>query len=207
LAYNILGQEGAASIASALKTNSSLQVLYLDNTGLDDTSVAAIGTALQTSYGLRRLDLGSNNIGDEGAIALARGLEKNSSLRELILRDNHIGRDGIAAISRALEKNSTLQKIDLQDNKTCKEGAASIILTFRRSNPKALVSADYTESEKALFRKSREVNLHQVVPKVICEEIPDILFPQTVVYLSKKKQHVNKLFSILRERPDLLNVS
>jgi hypothetical protein len=53
---------------------------------------------------------------------------------------------------------------------------------------------------------SRKVNESKVVQGVISRDIPDALFPHVVAHLSEKKQHVNKLFTMLRERPDIIGL-
>jgi NLR family CARD domain-containing protein 3 len=78
LSHNIIRDKGAKVLAKALKRNSTLQELNLDD----------------------------NNIGKEGAKSLVDALKHNSTLRELDLDDNNISNALDNQITRLLSKNN-----------------------------------------------------------------------------------------------------
>jgi Ran GTPase-activating protein (RanGAP) involved in mRNA processing and transport len=166
----------------------------------------AISSALKKNSTLRTLSLNSNNIQYRGSIAISSALKVNSSLYQLFLDMNHIGLEGGVAMASALEENSTLQVLHLSSNEIGHKGAVAFVRAFRSSHPIAILNVDFISVwEEKLISKCRELNREEVVKKLICNEIPDVLFPQVVARLSIKQQHVNKLFTALRERPDLFN--
>jgi len=84
---NQIGDEGAATLAEALKHNTSLTTL----------------------------DLRGNRIGDEGAAMLAEAVQHNTSLTTLNLAGNRIGDEGAATLAKALEEhNITLSKLEIE---------------------------------------------------------------------------------------------
>ena len=80
LGWNNIGDEGAAALAGALKTNTALTTPYLWHNNIGDEGAAALAGALKTNTALTTLELWHNNIGDEGAAALAGALKTNTAL-------------------------------------------------------------------------------------------------------------------------------
>ncbi len=60
---HLIGDEGAASLATALLANKTLQCLQLCNASISYLGAEAIGSALQRNSSLKTLWLGNNNIG------------------------------------------------------------------------------------------------------------------------------------------------
>ena len=80
-----IGDEGAISLASALKWNTSLLYLYLGNNEIGDKGAIALAEALKANTSLQMLTLTRNYIGDKGAISLAEAIKWNTSLQTLYL--------------------------------------------------------------------------------------------------------------------------
>ena len=82
---------------------------------IKDGGAKAIAEALKTNKTLERLYLSVNLIGDEGVKALAKALETNKTLTELTLGakegKNRITNEGLLAIAEALKSNQTLKWI------------------------------------------------------------------------------------------------
>lgn len=106
----------AELLADALKINSSLEDLYLNNNQISDVGAAALGEGLKINSSLTTLSLMNNHIGSVGAAALCKGLECNSNLSYLDLNDNHISDVGAAALGEVLKRNSTLTTLCLSCN-------------------------------------------------------------------------------------------
>ena len=103
---NNIGHEGAAALAGALKTNTTLTTLNLLENNIGHEGAAALAGALKTNAALTTLILSwNNNIGDEGAAALAGALKTNTALTTLGLEWNNIGDEGAAALAGALKTN------------------------------------------------------------------------------------------------------
>ena len=86
---NKIGAEGGKAIGEALKVNTSLISIGLDDTKIGDEGAKAIGEALKGIL-LTRIYSRNNNIGAEGK-AFGEALKVNTSLTKIYLRDNNIG--------------------------------------------------------------------------------------------------------------------
>ncbi|XP_068734574.1 NLR family CARD domain-containing protein 3-like [Montipora capricornis] len=121
-----MGDSGAAILAHAMATNSTLTKLYLSGNGIGDTGAAALAKAVEINSTLTELYLSGNRIGDTGAAALAKAVEINSMLATLGLPGNGIGESGAAALAKAVEINSTLTELNLCDNRIGDLGVAAL---------------------------------------------------------------------------------
>ena len=126
LSGNGIGDTGAAALAKAVEINSTLTELYLSGNGIGDTGTAALAKAVEINSMLATLGLSGNGIGDSGAAALAEAVEINSTLTGLNLSDNRIGDLGVAALAKAVEISSTLTELYLSGNGIGDTGAAAL---------------------------------------------------------------------------------
>ena len=126
LPWNGIGDSGAAALAKAVEINSSLTGLYLASNKIGDSGAAALAKAVEINSTLTKLHLSDNKIGDSGAAALAKAVEINSTLTELYLHFNEIGDSGTAALAKAVEINSTLTGLNLSANGIGDSGAAAM---------------------------------------------------------------------------------
>jgi len=133
LGGNDVGDAGAASLASALEKNATLQTLELGGNGVGDAGAASLASALEKNATLQRLNLYGNGVGDAGAASLASALEKNATLRTLDLAINFVGDAGAASLASALEKNATLQTLNLRGNDVGAAGAASLASALEKN--------------------------------------------------------------------------
>jgi hypothetical protein len=95
------------TLFAALKTNTSLQVLNLENSKITDALVEPIGHGLSEAKDmpLKKLYLRSNEIRSEGIDALCPFLESSECLEKLDLSRNHIGTNGAVAVFNAFRRN------------------------------------------------------------------------------------------------------
>jgi hypothetical protein len=116
LSYNRL--EHAASIGDALRTNSTLQELYLDYNRVDSASAISLANGLRQNQTLRVLQLNSNSIGDVGGQALGNALKYNTTLQKLGLCRNQLGDASGRALVQGLvqDNNVTLMTLQLDGN-------------------------------------------------------------------------------------------
>ena len=106
--------------------NSSIKMLKLNGSNIDDKSVLALSKALTSNTSITVLDLSGNQIGSEGAVALSKVLVFNTSITELWLNDNKIGAEGAAALSKALATSSSIKELFFTGNSIGDEGAAAL---------------------------------------------------------------------------------
>ena len=123
---NGIGDSGAAALAKAVEINSTLTRLNLCDCRIGDSGAAALAKAVEINSTLTRLNLFDNGIGDSGAAALAKAVEINSTLTDLDLSYNGIGDSGAAALAKAVEINSTLTQLYLSGNGIGESGAAAL---------------------------------------------------------------------------------
>ena len=67
-----------------LQANSTIRALYLGHNDVGARGAAAIADALKTTTSLGNLTI-RDNVGDEGAVALADALRSRASVRDLTL--------------------------------------------------------------------------------------------------------------------------
>ena len=134
LQLDSIGEIGAVAISHALKVNSGLRELHLENNDIGPGGAQALAHALKINTGLQMLDVGTNNIGVEGAAAVADMLKVNNALTELGIRGNNIGEEGAIKIAEGLKVNTALQTIDLGANHLECDGAIAIAEALKVNN-------------------------------------------------------------------------
>uniref|UniRef100_UPI00398E9436 NLR family CARD domain-containing protein 3-like isoform X1 n=1 Tax=Pristiophorus japonicus TaxID=55135 RepID=UPI00398E9436 len=122
LKHNSIGKKGAAQIAEALKTNSSLKTLGLRANAVGAEGAHSMAEALEINTTLRVFGLQFNKIGDEGAMYMAQAVKRNCSLVELRLGDNDITEKGSDYFRSALEVNGTLEELWILVNNISNDG-------------------------------------------------------------------------------------
>ncbi|KAF9584330.1 hypothetical protein BGW38_006840 [Lunasporangiospora selenospora] len=129
-----IGVDGATVLAEALRINSTLTTLelYKNNIGVDGAK--ALAEALMINSTLTTLNLNKNNIGVDGAKALAEALMINSTLTTLNLNKNNIRIDGVKALTMVLKVNSGLSNLNLFSNNTGVDGVKALT-TVLKINP------------------------------------------------------------------------
>ena len=118
--------QDAIALGVALKNNTSVMMLHLEQNSIGDTGASGIAQALASNTTLTELSLSYNLIGDTGASAIGQWLTSNTALRALSLENNSIGDMGGSAIGEALVRNTALTYLDLYNNLIGPTGASSI---------------------------------------------------------------------------------
>jgi hypothetical protein len=102
LKRNPIGDAGAAAIARALRTNTSVRTLDLFNTGVTEAGLAQLAEALAArTRPIERLYLGGNGLGPSAAPVLAELVR--CGVTELFLSVNHLGDRGLTDLVSAIE--------------------------------------------------------------------------------------------------------
>ena len=126
LENNHIGSAGAASLADAMKVNKTLTQLNVWNNNIGDSGAASLAEAMKVNTVLTQILLESNKIGHAGAGSLAEAIKVNTALTEMNLRYNNIGDDGAASLAEAMKVNTTLTQMNLEGNSIGHAGAASL---------------------------------------------------------------------------------
>ncbi|XP_075115919.1 ribonuclease inhibitor-like [Leptodactylus fuscus] len=114
---NQMDSEGLRSVANLLKRNPPLRHLCLAQSSVASTDVwAELFDAIKENTNLTHLLLDENSLGDPGAKLVAEVMQVNHSLRSLDLDSNDIGEEGGRAIIESLRVGSLLTSISLENN-------------------------------------------------------------------------------------------
>jgi hypothetical protein len=118
-----VGYEAAQNFALALgrMNHNSLEYLSFDNTEISDEGLAEIATALRSQSQLERLDLNNNNIGNSGCIALGNTLSKwphSNKLETLNVTANAIDDEGLQALVSGMMNCRSLKRLSLSHNQS-----------------------------------------------------------------------------------------
>lgn len=112
-----------ALLLEALAANASLVEVDLCGNALGEAGGRALATVLEPNTTLRVLKLGCALLGDVGGREVAAALATNTGLWELVLAQNHLGEGSGHAIAAALTTNTTLRKLSLSWNSELGDGA------------------------------------------------------------------------------------
>lgn len=106
------------ALSKSLKTNNSLQALYLGWNEIGATGAQNLAESLADNGSLQTLVLCNNDIGDQGAQDLAKNLASNTALSVLDLSSNNITDEGAETLAQLLEtgENTTLVELNLEGN-------------------------------------------------------------------------------------------
>ena len=134
---NNLGPEGCKTLGAALRENSSVETLHLEENEIGSLGAAYVCHVLfgrEGSVALKNIFLDSNYIGDNGALAAATTLEKcGRGIVQLSLRDNGIHAKCGSKIAAAALKSDSLTYLDLESNFLTDEGALQFAIVIERN--------------------------------------------------------------------------
>lgn len=156
-----LTHEQASAIGQALRGNTSLESLVLQNCGITDQSVACIAQGLLNHRSITILDLADNHITDCGARYIADVLDRHPSLAVLDLTRNYIADDGAQDIATRLPLNTRLHTLHLSHNRIAYCGAEMLAEALRHNTSLLSLNAYgnlFDESAARLFAVALEHN-------------------------------------------------
>jgi hypothetical protein len=100
-----MGDAGVASLADALRVNTALTQIDLNNSAIGDPGAAHFAAALGANSTLARLNLGANPIRDAGVSALAAAVTHNTTVTTLDIGTDELTPAGDAAMEAAVRAN------------------------------------------------------------------------------------------------------
>jgi hypothetical protein len=118
--------EDPTTIAQALKSNTTLEVLDISHNVLAGPGVLLLAEAIGLNSGLTDLNLSKNYLDTSFSSQFAESLRKNSTLTQLDLSRNFLRDAGIALLGQALVRNSTLTSLCLTYTGCNSEGCVGL---------------------------------------------------------------------------------
>ncbi|CAD6243256.1 unnamed protein product [Miscanthus lutarioriparius] len=113
---NALGEKGVRAFSELLKSQESLEELYVMNDGISEEAAKALSELIPATEKLKVLHFHNNMTGDEG-LALSKTLPKLPDLVELYLSDLNLENKGTKAIANALKQSAPqLEVLEMAGN-------------------------------------------------------------------------------------------
>eukprot|EP00978_Attheya_sp_CCMP212_P033342 scaffold134043_cov57-Attheya_sp.AAC.2 len=206
--------DGAIAIAIALEQNQTLQTLKLIFPHeCYDTITVPIARALITNQTLSELIL-CTTIGFDGAVAIASALKENQSLRVLDLRDTTLDDNGADVIAEALQTNTTLHTLNIKCAIIGPRGAMAFASASTKNHSLEALNLELHNWEDDPWSLEDHLNIRwakRLIAKSlyantmidVSSYLPDNIIPLAIAYMSTHHQHVSKIYSLLREKPEL----
>ncbi|PIA30766.1 hypothetical protein AQUCO_05400103v1 [Aquilegia coerulea] len=116
LSNNALGEKGVRAFEALLKSQSSLEELYLMNDGISEEAAGAVRELIPSTEKLKVLHFHNNMTGDEGAIAISEVVKRSPALEDFRCSSTRVGSEGGIALTEALKTCTSLKKLDIRDN-------------------------------------------------------------------------------------------
>ena len=113
---NALGEKGVRAFSELLKSQESLEELYVMNDGISEEAAKALSELIPATDKLKVLHFHNNMTGDEGAMYIAEMVKCSPNVESFRCSATRIGSDGGVALSEALGTCTRLKKLDLRDN-------------------------------------------------------------------------------------------
>ncbi|CAN8300626.1 unnamed protein product [Cochlearia groenlandica] len=130
LSENALGEKGVRAFGTLLKSQRSLEELYLMNDGISKEAAQAVSELIPSTENLKVLHFHNNMTGDEGAVAIAEVVKRSPLLENFRCSSTRVGSEGGIALSEALEHCPHMEKLDLRDNMFGTEAGVSLSKTL-----------------------------------------------------------------------------
>ena len=140
MSHSNLDDEGAINVASAMKFMPFLECVYLNDNCFGPEGATALGNELQYLTELYLLDISCNNVGPCGACAIACGIAHCTKLEILLMSNTNIDIDSATEIILSL-KNSPIELSDFSiDDNISKASTFEVGGLIFREDERALVS-------------------------------------------------------------------
>lgn len=160
-----LGVKGALLLADALKHNTILKRLHVDNNELGDEGIHALADALTKNTTLLELNVSSNHLTDVGAHYLANALTKNTTLTRLNVSFNDFSNQ---AFADALRCNTTLTHLDISNNDISSDGALALADALKHNTTLSHLHIEYNNIGGVGTRALAEALKHNTTLRLIC---------------------------------------
>ncbi|EOA20333.1 hypothetical protein CARUB_v10000639mg [Capsella rubella] len=196
LSENALGEKGVRAFGAILKSQSSLEELYLMNDGISKEAAQAVSELIPSTENLRVLHFHNNMTGDEGALAIAKVVRRSPLLENFRCSSTRVDSEGGIALSEALEHCTHMEKLDLRDNMFGTEAGLSLSKTLSSYKHLTELYLSYLNLEdegaiaiaNALKESASPIEVLEMAGNDITVEAASAIAACVAV-----KQHLNKL--------------
>jgi len=131
---NNIPEQVTDELSAAIRTNTSLEKLWLSGNHLGSSTVVVVN-ALKEISTLKELGLdGNENRSENLAPAIAYVVANNGLLEQLTLRNNRLNDDGVIMIAQSLCKHSKLKCLNLRNNSVTEKAAESLASVMSNNN-------------------------------------------------------------------------
>jgi Ran GTPase-activating protein (RanGAP) involved in mRNA processing and transport len=167
IAHNAFGRNAAAvqSIAEGVRSNTTLQKLYLSRCGLDDQGISVLGNAFAIrNASLLELDLSNNEITSLGVRALVDdNVDAVKTPTKLHLALNSMGNEGATIIADALGRNAMpcLKRLDLGWCRIDDDGFVALVSALEQNTSLQILNLQYNP-----FAERGYMALAESLPKI-----------------------------------------
>jgi serine/threonine protein kinase/Ran GTPase-activating protein (RanGAP) involved in mRNA processing and transport len=164
----VLGRTGTASLAAAFSVNTAITTVMFTWMDIGDLGAVALADAFKVNTAITTVHLPYNNIGDIGAAALAEAIKVNIVLTSVHLDDNSIGNTGAAALAEALLTNRAIADLDLGSNPLGANGVAALAEVVKVNTVIRLLDLDNVNSgPDGIATIARALEVNSVITFVV----------------------------------------
>ena len=122
-----IGQGGSVSLIKSLIARSSLELLWLEETGISVEDCRALSELLLSSVSLKVLNIGSNALLPEAVEPIIGGLNHNATLEWLNMNRSHVSLQNTISLASVLRTNHTLVYLGLGHCNIDSDGACQLV--------------------------------------------------------------------------------
>ena len=144
---NTISSLGAAIVASALQTPSSLSFLQMSDSCLDDEGAINVAAGMMFMPFLEFLHLNDNSFSPEGAAALGNEMQYLTELQVLNISCNNVRPCGACAIACGIAHCTKLKKLFMRNTNIDLDSATQIIQSLKKSHIRV---SDFSKNEKII---------------------------------------------------------
>ena len=116
LSKNKIGFQNFEMILSIFRWNKQIELLNIDNCGLEPKTVHSLLSILQQNKHIKYLYLTNNNVGKIGGEAVANLILESKTIIELDLYNCQLDKDVTKLLSSSLKKNFCIEKMSVGQN-------------------------------------------------------------------------------------------
>ena len=116
LSKNKIGFQNFEMILSIFTWNKQIELLNIDNCGLEPKTVHSLLSILQQNKHIKYLYLTNNNVGKIGGEAVANLILESKTIIELDLYNCQLDKDVTKLLSSSLKKNFCIEKMSVGQN-------------------------------------------------------------------------------------------
>ena len=121
-----IGQGVAVSLITSMTVHDSLEMLYLDKTGIGVEDCQVLSELLLSSASLKKLDISGNNLPLEAVELIVSGLLHNNTLEYLSMNNSQFSPQHTISLASLLRTNDTLVRLNLRECNIDSDGACQL---------------------------------------------------------------------------------